>query len=100
MVVHRPLQVPAKTLVALGFDWRFQRPDWQNALIAGWILRRQMDRPDVGGQLEAVGSYHKGEGEDVTSRRIRKVYVAKFIAELRVLVGRCGGQNAFQTALR
>lgn len=71
----------------------------QNALIAGWILRRKMDRSDIRGTLEAVGFYHKGGGTDATSRRIRQVYVDKFIAELRVIARRCGGNNGLQASL-
>lgn len=72
----------------------------KNALIAGWILRRKMNRSDIHGPIEAVGYYHKGGGADDVSRRIRQVYIDKFMTELRVIVGRCGGRNGLQAALR
>lgn len=62
----------------------------QNALIAAWILRRQMNRSDVRGTLEAVGYYHKGGGVDARSQRIRQVYKDKFMQHLRAMMARCG----------
>lgn len=62
----------------------------ENALIAAWILRRQMNRSDVNGALEAVAYYHKGGGTGPRSENIRQIYKDKFMAELRVLIARCG----------
>lgn len=62
----------------------------ENALVAAWILRRKMNRPDVQGALEAVGYYHRGGGSDSRSHQIRQVYKDKFIGHLRTLVSRCG----------
>ena len=72
----------------------------KNALIAGWILRRKMNRSDIHGPIEAVGYYHKGGGTDDASRRIRQVYIDKFMTELRVIVNRCGGSGGLRAALR
>lgn len=71
-----------------------------NALIAAWILRRKLNRNDISGPVEAVAYYHKGGGVDATSRRIRQVYVDKFMDELRVIVGRCGRGESLLAALR
>lgn len=62
----------------------------ENALIAAWILRRQMNRSDVNGALEAVAYYHKGGGTGARAESIRQVYKDKFMVELRVLIDRCG----------
>lgn len=62
----------------------------ENALVAAWVLRRQMDRSDVSGTLDAVGHYHRGGGKGPGSNRIRQVYKDKFIKHLKVLVARCG----------
>jgi hypothetical protein len=61
----------------------------ENALVAAWVLRRQMNRSDVPNTLEAVGYYHKGGGTDSRSRNIRQVYKDKFLAELRKMMSRC-----------
>lgn len=62
----------------------------ENALIAAWVLKRQMDRRDVASMLDAVGHYHKGGGSGARARRIRKAYTTKFIKELRGMAARCG----------
>ena len=62
----------------------------QNALIAAWILRRQMNRSDVQGSLEAVAYYHKGGGASARANQIRQRYKDLFMRELRVLISRCG----------
>jgi len=62
----------------------------QNALIAAWVLRRQMNRSDVPTYLDAVGYYHKGGGRDARAHRIRKIYTDKFMVELRRMYARCG----------
>lgn len=62
----------------------------ENALIAAWILRRKMNRPDVHGALEAVAYYHKGGGTSAGAERIRQTYKNNFMRELRVLISRCG----------
>jgi hypothetical protein len=61
----------------------------QNALIAAWVLRRQMNRQDVHSPLQAVGYYHKGGGTNGRANQIRKIYTDKFMAELRKMVARC-----------
>lgn len=61
-----------------------------NALVAAWVLRRQMDRSDVKGTVDAVGHYHRGGGTGPGSRRIRRVYTNKFMKHFKVLVARCG----------
>lgn len=62
----------------------------KNALIAAWILRRQMNRSDVKGSLEAVAYYHKGGGTSARANQIRQRYKNLFMRELRVLINRCG----------
>lgn len=71
----------------------------KNALIAAWILRRQINRSDVPSVLEAVGYYHKGGGTSARAKRIRKAYTDKFMKQLKVLVSRCGG-GGYVTAQR
>jgi hypothetical protein len=61
----------------------------ENALIAGWILRRQMSRSDVKGTLDAVGFYHKGGGTSANAQRIRDKYTVDFLKHLKVLIRRC-----------
>lgn len=62
----------------------------ENALIAAWVLRRQMNRRDVGNTLKAVGYYHKGGGTSSRANRIRKTYTDTFMKELRGMMARCG----------
>lgn len=62
----------------------------ENALIAAWVLRRQMERSDVKSMLDAVGHYHRGGGNGPGSNRIRRVYTDKFLQEIRTLSERCG----------
>lgn len=65
----------------------------ENALVAAWILRRQMNRPDVSGTLDAVAHYHKGGGTSQKANQIRQVYIAGFMKHLRILVRRCGAAH-------
>lgn len=67
-----------------------------NALIAAWILRRQMTRHSD--PLTAVGYYHKGGGKDSRSDNIRKVYKQKFMKHMRVLLQQCGGSTLVTAA--
>lgn len=61
----------------------------ENAIVAGWVLRRQLNKRD-GDAYEAVGYYHKGSGTKPKDHAIRRVYQDKFIAHLRTLMTRCG----------
>lgn len=62
----------------------------ENAMIAAWILRRQMNRSDVKGTVDAVGHYHRGGGKGPGARRIRNTYTDRFMNEMKKLVARCG----------
>lgn len=59
-----------------------------NALVAGWVLRRKMNR-FPGDVYQAVGHYHKGGGVDASSERIRETYMRSFMPHLRRVVSRC-----------
>jgi hypothetical protein len=67
-----------------------------NALIAGWIYKRQLER--VKSRLEAVGYYHKGGGAGPSAERIRGVYKAKFMDNLRRLASLCGDDREIAMA--
>ena len=58
-----------------------------NALIAGWIYKRQLDR--VKSPLEAVGYYHKGGGSGPRAEKIRSIYKNKFMKNLRASIKNC-----------
>lgn len=59
-----------------------------NSLIAGWILRRKMDRfPES--PYQAVAHYHRGGGNSDHANNIRGRYMSLFMPHLRRLVERC-----------
>lgn len=87
--VNTEVWVPVIQRLGVNFDASGLYGVRQNALIAGWIWRRQLNRSDVNGPLEAVGYYHKGGGTDARAHNIRRVYKEKFMDHLRVLISRC-----------
>ncbi|WP_193085855.1 MULTISPECIES: transglycosylase SLT domain-containing protein [Halomonas] len=59
-----------------------------NSLMAGWVLRRQLNRfPDS--PYKGVGHYHRGGGTSDHANAIRSRYMSKFMAHLRRLAARC-----------
>lgn len=58
-----------------------------NALVAGWIYKRQLQR--VTSPLEAVGYYHKGGGTGPRAEKIRAAYKSKFMQHLRTSIDNC-----------
>lgn len=61
---------------------------YSNSILAGWVLKRQMER-FKNDMYKAVGHYHKGGGSDQYSRDIRQTYMSKFMPHLRALLSRC-----------
>ena len=86
--VNADVWLPVMRDLGLGVESDDMHDVRNNSLMAGWVLRRQLNRfPES--PYEGVGHYHKGGGTGEQANRIRATYMAKFMEHLRRIVSRC-----------
>lgn len=89
--VNAEVWLPELNRIGLAIDNDNLHNVRNNALIAGWVYARQLQR--VGDRLEAVGYYHKGGGSDQRAHQIRLRYKNNFMGHLRRLTRLCGDER-------